>query len=307
MINRRRAIVTAGRFSLGLVLGKAALPSGVLAVDDGTNPDYYTPVPDVTETVGGLLPQYRLLSYYGFPDNALMGILGEYDKDTLLAKLQDQAAAYAAIDPDRPLKLAFEMMATVALANSGPDGNYIRYTDPDVMQDYVDFTAANDMVLIFDVQFGRASVQDQVDYVRPWLAYEHVHLALDPEFHVTDSEVPGQELGSITAADVTYAQEQLVQIAQNNNIPPKFLIVHQFNYYSLPDKENIGIVPGMQLVMTADGFGPPADKLATYDVIVTKREIEYNGFKLFYQQDDPLMAPADVLNLNPVPDLIIYQ
>ncbi|MFL5758387.1 MAG: hypothetical protein ACJ789_01540 [Thermomicrobiales bacterium] len=59
--------------------------------------------------------------------------------------------------------------------------------------------------------------------------------------------------------------------------------------------------------MVADGFGPPADKLATYDVIITKREIEYNGFKLFYQQDDPLMAPADVLNLNPVPDLIIYQ
>jgi hypothetical protein len=59
--------------------------------------------------------------------------------------------------------------------------------------------------------------------------------------------------------------------------------------------------------MEADGFGPPEDKLATYDVIITKSEIEYNGFKLFYQQDDPLMSPADVLNLNPVPDIIIYQ
>jgi hypothetical protein len=175
------------------------------------------------------------------------------------------------------------------------------------MQEYVDFTADNDMILIFDVQFGKATVQDQVDYVRPWLAYPHVHLALDPEFHVADGEVPGQQLGTISAADVTYAQEQLVQIAQENGIPPKFMIVHQFNYYTLPDKENIGIVPGMQLVMTADGFGPPEDKLATYDVIITKSEIEYNGFKLFYKQDVPLMSPSDVFNLNPVPDLIIYQ
>jgi hypothetical protein len=307
VLNRRQAIATVGRFSFGVAVGNAVLPVGAFAADDGTDPNYYTPAPEVTETTGGLLPDYRILSYYGFPDNELMGILGEYDKDTLLGKLQDQAADYAAVDPNRPIKLAFEMMATVALAEAGNDGNYIRYTDQTVMQDYVDFAANNDMILIFDVQFGKATVQDQVEYVRPWLAYPHVHLALDPEFHVADGEVPGQQLGSITAADVTYAQEQLVQIAQDNGIPPKILIVHQFNYYSLPDKENIGIVPGVQLVMVADGFGPPEDKLATYDVIITKSEIEYNGFKLFYTQDDPLMTPSDVFNLNPIPDLIIYQ
>jgi hypothetical protein len=299
--------VALARTLFGLALFSLALPSIAFAVDDGTNPDYYTPAPEVTETTGGLLPEYRLLSYYGFPDNPNMGILGEYDKDTLLGKLQDQAAEYEAVDPNRPIKLAFEMMATVALADAGLDGNYIRYTDPTVIQDYVDYTADHDMVLILDVQFGKASIQDQVDFVRPYLAYPHVHLALDPEFAVKDGEVPGQQLGSITAADVTYAQEQMVDIAQENGIPPKMLIVHQFNYYSLPDKENIGIVPGVQLVMEADGFGPPEDKLATYDVIITKSEIEYNGFKLFYQQDDPLMSPADVLNLNPVPDIIIYQ
>jgi hypothetical protein len=295
------------RILFGLAFFSLALPSIALAVDDGTNPDYYTPAPEVTETTGGLLPEYRLLSYYGFPDNPNMGILGEYDKDMLLGKLQDQAAEYEAVDPNRPIKLAFEMMATVALADAGLDGNYIRYTDPSVIQDYVDYTADHDMVLILDVQFGKASIQDQVDYVRPYLAYPHVHLALDPEFAVKDGEVPGQQLGSITAADVTYAQDQMVEIAQENGIPPKMLIVHQFNYYSLPDKENIGIVPGVQLVMVADGFGPPEDKLATYDVIITKSEIEYNGFKLFYKQDDPLMSPADVFNLNPVPDIIIYQ
>jgi hypothetical protein len=29
--------------------------------------------------------------------------------------------------------------------------------------------------------------------------------------------------------------------------------------------------------------------------------------KLFYKQDVPLMTPEEVLDLSPVPDLIIYQ
>ena len=34
----------------------------------------------------------------------------------------------------------------------------------------------------------------------------------------------------------------------------------------------------------------------------------YYGFKLWYNlQDDPLMTPAEVLALDPVPDLVIYQ
>jgi hypothetical protein len=41
--------------------------------------------------------------------------------------------------------------------------------------------------------------------------------------------------------------------------------------------------------------------------VITQHEIEYNGVKLFYRQDEPLMSAEDVLALNPVPDLVIYQ
>jgi hypothetical protein len=85
------------------------------------------------------------------------------------------------------------------------------------------------------------------------------------------------------------------------------LLVHQFNWYTIPDKEDVGIVPGVQLVMECDGFGTPEEKLETYGVIITQSQIEYNGFKLFYEQDNPLMAPAEVLALDPVPDIVIYQ
>jgi hypothetical protein len=306
-LNRRRAIKTMGGIGLSVAAPKLLLPSGVSAIDDGTNPDYYTPEPEVTETVGGYLPQYRLVSYYGFPDNPYMGILGEHDKDTLLGLLQDQASEYEALDPSRPVIMAFEMMATVAQADAGDDGMFISYTDPDIIQDYVDYTAENGLFCVLDVQFGRTSIQDQVGYIEPWLKYDHVHPALDGEFKVVPPEQPGQDLGNLYAPDITWAQHEMVRISQENEISPKMMLVHQFNWYTIPDKEDVGIVPGVQLVMECDGFGTPEEKLETYGVIITQSQIEYNGFKLFYKEDHPLMAPADVLALDPVPDVVIYQ
>src|SRR5690242_12328852 len=67
-----------------------------------------SPAPTASADSRALLPRYRLLSYYGFPTNDRMGILGAYDPDTLLAKLQDQAAAYQDADPSRPIMPVFE-------------------------------------------------------------------------------------------------------------------------------------------------------------------------------------------------------
>jgi hypothetical protein len=304
---KRSAMAAVNRRSFLMAAGGLVVPATARAVDDGTNPDYYNPEPEVTETVGGYLPGHRVVSYYGFPDNPYMGILGEHDKDTLLGLLQEQAAEYEALDPSRPVVMAFELMATVAQADAGDDGMFITYTDPAIIQDYVDYTAEHGLFCLLDVQFGRQSIQDQVGYVEEWLAYDHVHLALDGEFKVVPPEQPGQDLGNLYAPDITWCQHEMVRIAQEAGISPKMLLVHQFNWYTIPDKEDVGIVPGVQLVMECDGFGTPEEKLETYAVIITNSQIEYNGFKLFYQQDNPLMTPDQVLALNPVPEIVIYQ
>ena len=122
----------------------------------------------VTVTGDYLLPTYRILSFYGFPGEVNMGVLGEYDPQTLLTKLQEQAAAYEAID-DRPYKLAFEVIASVAQQYEGLDGDYLAYIGEDLLQEYVDFTAANDMLLILDVQFGHRTVQQEIEAMEPYL------------------------------------------------------------------------------------------------------------------------------------------
>jgi hypothetical protein len=269
-----------------------------------------TPTTQVVAEIpeGALLPEYRILSYYGFPGVAQMGILGEYEMTDLLSILQDQAVEYEQADPNRPVKLAFEVITSVAQQWQQDDLSHLAYIDMNVLQEYVDFTAANDMLLILDMQFGRKTVQEEVDAVREFLAYPHVHLALDPEFAVDEGEIPSQVIGQIDAADVQYALEELATISEENGIPPKMLIVHQFVDSSITNRESIVPVSGVQLVLEIDGFGTPNEKRSTYAHLTAGSSIEYYGFKLWYNlQDDPLMTPAEVLSLDPIPDLVIYQ
>jgi hypothetical protein len=266
-----------------------------------------TTAPTVVLTGDELLPAYRILSYYGFPGEANMGVLGEYDMQALLEKLQAQAAEYEAID-DRPYKLAFEVIAAVAQQWEGDDGDYLAYIGEDLLQQYIDFTAANDLLLILDVQFGHQTVQQQLEAMEPYLKYPHVQLALDPEFAVGDGQVPGTVIGSIDAADVAYAQQELARISAENDLPPKLLIVHQFTDSSIANREQIQQIPGVQFVLEVDGFGTPEEKLGTYAWLTEGEHFVFHGFKLWYNgQDDPIMSPEDVLALEPQPDVIIYQ
>ena len=268
-----------------------------------------SPTADPALAVTGeyLLPEYRILSFYGFPGEVNMGVLGEYDMETLLQRLKEQAALYEAVD-DRPYKLAFEVIASVAQQYEGDDGDYLAYIGESMLQEYIDFTAANDLLLILDVQFGHRTVQQEVAAMEPYLKYPHVQLALDPEFSVGDGQVPGTVIGSIDAADVLYAQQELARISAENDLPPKLLIVHQFTDSSITNRDTIAQIPGVQFVLEVDGFGSPDEKRGTYSWLTSGEVFDFHGFKLWYNgQDDPIMSPEEVLALDPQPDLIIYQ
>ena len=262
---------------------------------------------------GGLLPKYRILSYYGHPHDANMGILGEYGvkgaegQQELLARLQEQAADYEAADPSRPVMLALEVIATVAQGDAGADGTFLLSTDPETLDEYADFTEQNGMQLILDVQIGRRGVKGEIEQVMPWLERPNVHLALDPEFAMAEGEIPGEHFGQIDGADVTYAQETLANLVTEKSLPPKILIVHQFLHEMVTNKDTIAPVPNVQLVIDADGWGDADLKIGTYEALITNEPIQFNGIKLFYRQDQPLMTAKEVLALDPVPDLIIYQ
>ncbi|HEV2074238.1 MAG TPA: hypothetical protein VGR29_11425 [Thermomicrobiales bacterium] len=255
----------------------------------------------------GLLPDHRLIMYYGFPENPNMGILGEYPPEQLLPQLLEQKAEYEAVINDRPWKAGFELIASVAQREPGPDGKYIADTDGKWLDMYTQFTEANDMFLVLDVQMGLKTPKEDYEGLERWLRYDHVHLAIDPEFHVLPGETPGIELGSIDAADVAEAQAWLLQLAEKYGTSRKMLLIHQFNTYSVSNKDQIKPLEGVDLVLNMDGWGPPWQKLETWEVIIQQTPIEYNGVKVFYRQDEPIMTPAEVIALEPTPDVINYQ
>ncbi len=270
---------------------------------------------DQPETVasadGSLLPQYRILTFYGHPHDSNMGILGQYgvenDLDGLRELLEEQAEEYSTADPSRPIKLAFEVIASVAQGSEQEDGSWLLNTDASTVQEYIDYAAAHDMLVFLDVQIGRRGVPEELELVRSFLEQPNVHLALDPEFAIAEGEVPGDHIGSITDADVLHAQQYLVELTTGLGIPPKVLVVHQFLPSMIQNKENIATVPGVQLVIVMDGHGPPSTKLETYGAVISSQPLDYSGVKLFYDQDIPLLTAREIVSLDPVPDLIIYQ
>jgi hypothetical protein len=261
----------------------------------------------IAPTDRAILPEYRVVTFYGHPHDSNMGIAGEISMEELATAVRNEAANYAAADPGRPVIPAFELIATVAQRVPGADGTYILDTDHETLKTYVDYAETQGMLVFLDLQIGRGTVADEIEKVRDLLARPNVHLALDPEFAVAEGQIPGEYIGSIPAENVIYAQQVLAEISAANGIPPKILIVHQFREDMIQGKEQLAPVPGVQLVIDADGYGAPELKTAVYNFLVRDEPVEFAGVKLFYRQDVPLMAPQEILALVPAPDVIIYQ
>jgi len=314
------AAATAAVATVAATVASTSTPAAVAAPTTPPQPTpTFVPAPNVAASVpttgaggasaGHLLPTYRLLTYYGHPHDNDMGIVGEYPKEELLVKLREQAAAYEAADPSRPVMVGFEVIATVAQRDPGLDGTYLLPTDKKTLEEYADFAAANNILLFLDVQIGRDTVANEIEKVRFLLERPQVHLALDPEFAIAEGETPGIDFGGIDAWTVTYAQETLAAISAEHGLPPKVLIVHQFVHEMIRYKDQLYPIDGVQLVINADGHGTPALKTNIFNILVRDEPVEYGGIKLFYRQDmdAPLMPPADVVALDPSPDVVMYQ
>jgi len=283
----------------------ADAPAPTLVAGINVTPDTTQPA---QSAAGALLPKYRIIAYYGHPNARTMGILGEYSVDKLLTKLTAEKSAFEAADPSRPVKMAFELIASIAQPDPAENGTYLLHTDAKTIQEYADFARDHDMILILDLQIGHSTVKDEIDSVRDFLKLPYVHLGLDPEFALSGDEIPGQMIGSIDATDVAEAQSELAAIATQFNIPPKILVVHRYTENMVTNSDQIDAVAGVQTVIDFDGFGDPESKTGLYEHIIGLGGAQFAGIKLFYKQDAPLLlTPAQVVALKPAPDLVVFQ
>jgi hypothetical protein len=309
-VRRERQLAAAAAVGTVLIAGGLyALSHGSSGVDQSAAGSVRTTKPAGPPQLprGGrtLLPTYRVVAYYGAPQDAGLGQLGIGSPAQAARNLIAQAAPYA--HGGRPLQPAFELIATLVTAAPGDDGKY-RYRQSDAVIDrYLAAARRAKALLILDIQPGRARFMDEVHAYGRYLRQPDVELALDPEWSMRRGQVPGTVIGSTDAAVINRAGAYLSTLVKNGDLPQKLLIVHQFTPSMIRHKRQLAEHPGVALVVNIDGFGNPPNKISKYRLFARRHPPWYNGFKLFYHEDTHMMSPRAVLRLRPRPDVIIYE
>ncbi|PKN80360.1 MAG: hypothetical protein CVU47_09180 [Chloroflexi bacterium HGW-Chloroflexi-9] len=251
----------------------------------------------------------QVVSFYGFPGIPFMGVLGKYSAAEAATRVTAVASQYDALNGSRKVIPALHLIAAVAQRYPGASGLYLGRISAGTLDEYVRVTEEHGMLLFLDVQVGWANPLTEVQALERVLLKPHVHVALDPEFATrTDGEPPGVAIGSLDASEVNAVQDYLGALAAQHALPPKVLVIHQFRADMLVNPERISSVPGVDLVIDMDGWGPRAQKLWGYQTFANASYAPFAGFKLFYDWDVRLFSPAEIQQLQPgPPDLIIYQ
>ena len=249
----------------------------------------------------------RLVAFYGHPSTSALGVLGEQNPEKGIERLREVAAGYEA--DGATVLPTFEIIATVASAGAGRDGDYSAETDREVIRPWIEAAAGNDIYVVLDLQPGRTDFLTQAKRYEEFLRLPHVGLALDPEWRLKPNQVHLRQIGSVDAAEVNEVVRWLAGIVREEALPQKLLIVHQFRFSMITNRDLIETPPELAVVIQMDGQGSLEAKYNTWRTLT--RGTEESGFrwgwKNFYDEDFPTAMAAQVLELTPVPVFVSYQ
>jgi len=303
---RRRRLVAVGVAGLVVAL---LVAGGLLAFggDGSGESEAESPPKPPSLPRGGrtILPDFRVVAYYGAPQDDELGILGIGPPRLAARRLERQAKPYAR--PGRPVLPAMELIAAIVTSEAGDGGDHSMRQDDSTIRRYLRVARAHRMLLLLDIQPGYAPFPQEAKALERWLKEPDVGLALDPEWSMKPPLLPAQEIGSTDAGTVNEVSSYLSDLVRRNDLPQKLLVVHRFTGDMIEDENRLERNPGVGLVVNVDGFGDQPNKISKYREFTRDLPRRYNGFKLFYHEDLNLMSPRQVLRLRPKPDLIVYE
>jgi hypothetical protein len=272
------------------------------------------PVRGPAPAPGALLPDKRIIAFYGNPLSKRMGILGEIPPDKMLAKLEAVAKEWQEADPETPVQPALHYIAVVAQADAGKDGKYRLRMDSSMIEEVYGWAQQKNALLFLDIQTGLSTVAEEVQRLMKFLVRPNVHLGLDPEFHMHYDKAgvpPGKKIGTLSSKEINWTIAHLAKLVEEKQLPPKVLVIHRFTRPMVRGAKDIKLDPRVQVVMDMDGWGGPWLKFDSYKDYIVSEPVQFAGFKLFYKNDtkkgDKLLTPLEVLQLKPRPVYIQYQ
>jgi hypothetical protein len=252
---------------------------------------------------GSLFPGERMVAFYGAPQLTRTA-LGRWSPKNAARKLRKQARPYRK-HGDRPVIRSFNLIGVIATASPGRDRLY-RTRQPDALINrYLKRVRRFGGRLTIDIQPGRSPIMAELRALRGWIAQPEVDVGIDPEWAVGSKGVPGRTKGKVTAKELNRASRFIERLVDENGLPPKAMIVHQFHEGSVRKPRRIKQRRGVAVTLNFDGIGSPAGKAAGYKRLAVRGL--FDGFSLFYLRDNPLMKPRAVLRLRPRADYVMYQ
>ena len=268
--------------ALGPVSGNV-LPGGVSKIFDGNR---------------------LLVAYYGTAGTGSLGVLGEGPPEAIVPRLSRTAQAFASAG--RPVQPVFELIVTVAHAGPTKSGQYSSDIDRASVQRYIDEAHRYGALVVLDLQPGRANF---LEVAKRWewaLADPLVGLALDPEWRMGPDQVPGEQIGSVSAGEVNAVSQWLDAFTAERKLPEKLFVVHQFRSDMVRGIRGVVARPRLAMVQHVDGFGTPRAKLEAFTTLARPQQFRL-GFKVFYDEDVPRMTPAQVLRIRPQVSFVSFQ
>jgi hypothetical protein len=255
-----------------------------------------------------LFPGREIVALYGAPAYPALGALGQQDLQASIARAKAVAAQYAALT-SVPVVPAFEIIATVASASPGPDGMYSQVFSAAALRPWVEAASQAGMYVTLDLQPGRASFLAQAKLYQSLLELPNVGLALDPEWKLQPGQLPLQQIGSVSIAEVNSVASWLAGLTAADHLPQKLLELHEFRLSMLQDVQQLSTgYDDLAIVINMDGQGSPGDKRQTWQAVVAGApKGVFFGWKDFYAKDTPMLGPSQTLNHYPMPVLISYQ
>ena len=250
----------------------------------------------------------QIVSLSGYPDAPELGALGTGTPAEVAAEAALWAERHDALNGPREAVPAYHLLVAVAQADPTPDGTWLGRPLDEIIARYVEAARTHGLLLFLEIQVGWSDPLAEARLLEPFLAEPFVHLALDPEFATGRLQVaPGVAVGSVTAEDVNAVQRYLASLAAGHGLPPKILIVHQFEEGMIEDRAEIEAHAAVALSISMSAIGDPEDKRARYERFALARPSERPALRLSFDHDTPTMTPADIQNLDRPPDIVIYQ
>lgn len=261
---------------------------------------------------GGVLPfpGRRMIAFYGHPETAALGMMGEQSPAEAVTRLKKLVAEYQALLPDDQVIGAFEIITTVASAYPTGDGDYSYETPIDLIMPWVEAAEANDLYVVLDLQPGRTDFLTQAKRYEELLKRPWVGLALDPEWRLKPDERHLVSIGQVGVDEVNQVGAWLADLVKAHNLPPKVLTLHQFQTRMIIDRHRLDTSRDeVQYLVHVDGQGGQEAKQGTWGVMRRNLpERTWLGWKNFEDEDIPMLTPAQtVQQVQPTPNFISYQ